>query len=189
MAKDNSERHERIIKALISKIEADNGHESEAARRVLQNLCKKHNLDIDEVMNAKTKRTQREYSYKSINQDILHQIMLRYGGNDSVFINKRFKILITDLTDSEHLEVTHAIDVLVPMYKKELKRIQTLALNAFVQKHDLFFKGETEDSGKQIGDGKKESLEEYEARMRRQIQIAQMAEAMDDAPIHKRLTS
>jgi len=187
MAK-NDERHERIIKALINKIEANLGHESDAAQRVLENLCKKHNIDIDEVMNQKTKRTQREYSYKSINQDILHQIMLRYGGNDKVLINKRFKILITDLTDSEHLEVTHAIDVLVPLYKKELKKIQQIAINAFVQKHDLFFKGETDESDLRIGKEKEKSAAEQREEMRRQIQIGQMAEGMQDAEILKRLS-
>jgi len=179
------ERHERIIAVLLRKIATADPAEVANARRTLEKLCKKYDLEIDDVLNSTEKRTQREYEYKRA-RIIVGQILYRYGGNPDIYVNTRAGFLIVDLTDAEHLEVSHAIDVLVPLYRKELRKIQDVALAAFIKKHDLYYKGDREDA-ERIGEETPKTIAEQRAELARAMQIASLAETMDDAEINKRL--
>lgn len=180
------ERHERIITVLLRKIEESNGAEAENARKALERICKKYDLNIEDVLSNQDKRTQREYEYKRA-KAVIAQIILRYGGNDDIYINRRAGIYIVDLTDAEHLEVSHAIDVLIPMYRKEMAKIQDVAMQAFVKKHDLYYKGERDREPERIGEEKPKSYEEQRAQLAKAMQIQSLAETMEDVEIHKRL--
>lgn len=181
-------RHERIISVLLRKIEAGDANEIENARTTLKKLCKKYDLDYQTVLTRGEERTEREYKYSDA-KTVIVQIVLRYGGNDNVYHNKYRKVIIVDLTDAEHLEVMHAIDILVPLYRKEMRKIKDVAMHAFVNKHDLFYKGEVERPEELPGETKPLSYEEERERLARAMQINAMVETMEDATIHKRLTS
>ena len=181
-----TERHERIIAVLLRKIDEGNGAEAANARVTLAKLCKKYNLELEDVLRKTEVRIAREYPFSRA-KDVVAQIILRYGYSKEIYYNNTRKYYFVDLTDAEHLEVTHALDILLPLYIKEVKKIRSIAMRAFLSKHDLYFKGEGEAPTARIGTEKEKTREEIERQRAELRQVAALAETMEEAQILKRL--
>lgn len=178
------QKHERVIAALVGKVKENNGGESANALKTLKKLCTKYELDIDEVLTGK-KLERRLYKVSRANQLIVAQIMLRYANTREIYHTRDGKYLATELDEATHLEVTHALDVLIPLFQKELRKVKEATLHAFVHKHDLFWKGERTE---RIGEEKKKTQKEIEEERERDRIAASLVGNMEDATIYKRLT-
>lgn len=178
------EKHERIIAALVGKIKEGNGGEASNARITLKKLCVKYDLDFDEVLTGKKIET-RWYKITAMTEGVVAQVIMRYGSTREIFTTRGGKLLATDLDEAAHLEVTHALDILVPLYKKEMRKVKEAVLHAFVAKHDLYFKGEYVQ---QIGEEKKKTPQQIKEERERSRRAIALAQGMEDATIYKRLT-
>lgn len=178
------EKHERIIAVLVLKVKANNGGESANALHTLKKLCAKYELDLDEVLTGK-KVERRLYKISRATQLIVAQAILRYGESREIYTTRGNKYLSVELDEAKHLEVTHALDILLPLFHKEMKKVKEAALHAFVAKHDLFWKGERPE---QIGEEKKKTPEQIKEERERERTAIALAQGMEDATIYKRLT-
>jgi len=178
------EKHERIIATLVLKVHANNGGESANALHTLKKLCAKYDLDIDEVLTGK-KLEVRYYKISRANQGIVAQTIMRYGNTREIYNTRGGKHLAVELDESAHLEVTHALDILLPLFNKEMKKVREAAVHAFVYKHDLFWKGERTE---EIGEEKKKTKKEIEEERERSRRAVALIGGMEDAAIYKRLT-
>lgn len=177
------EKYETIIAALVLKVK-EGGNEGENAKRALQKLCTKYQLDIDDILNETEKKEDRWYPITNVTKVIVAQIIRRYGGTTDIYNTRGKQHFVAEETTAEHLEICNAIDVLVPLYKKERKKALSLIEEAFVYKHDLFWKG---PRPKQIGEEPELTVDERVERMQRAAAISGLTRTMEDAVIQKRL--
>ncbi len=174
------EKYEKVIPALVLKIK-EGGNEGANAEKALRKLCTKYKLEYDDVVNGGEKKEDRFYKITSFSKPIVVQIILRYGNCKDIYNSRSKKYLIAEVSLSDHIEVENAISILIPLYRKELKKARELVIEAFCYKHDLYWKGPKPE---QIGE---ESLTDKLEQLKRATQVMSVAEGMEDAVITKRL--
>ncbi len=175
------DKYEKVIPALVLKIK-EGGNEGKNAETTLRKLCVKYKLEYDDVVNGGEKKEDRYYRVTAFSKPIVVQIILRYGNSCEIYRSKSKKYLIAEVSLTDHIEVENAISILVPLYRKELKKARELVLEAFCYKHDLYWKGPQPE---RIGE---QSLTDKLEQMKRAVQIQNVAEGMEDAVISKRLS-
>lgn len=179
---------EDLIGALVLKAK-EGGAESENARRALQRLCDRHNLDFDEVMEGADAVEEHMVEYKRGHYTIMAQIVLRYGTTEKyqdVMVNKRARAMFFKGTKQQYIEVLNAYEILAPLFNKEKKKIMDVFEESFVHKHKLYRQYSVP---KQIGDEPEKSFAEKMEEMKRGALIGQMTGSMEDAEINPRLQS
>ena len=109
-------KHERVITALVLKVKEANGGEADNALATLKKMCKKYELDLDEVLNGEAKKTDRVFEIKLKEHDIAVQVILRYGETREVYGSRGSRTaMIVALDEAHYLEVKHALEVLLPV--------------------------------------------------------------------------
>ena len=167
---------------MVLKVKEANGGEADNALATLKKMCNKYELDLDEVLNGEAKKTDRIFEVRLKERQIAIQVILRYGGTREIYGSRGSRnVVIVALDEAHYLEVKHALEVLLPVWKKELEKVIDAAKSGFCYKHDLYYKGTDEAEGKKL------TPAEEREQQRRAIRGARLAEDMDDAEVLKRL--
>lgn len=160
------------------------GGEKDAAVRILKKLCIKHKLDFDEMMSENEAQADCWFPYKRGYTGVIRQILWRYAAADSDAKIYRQGQPPTSYkmrtTKQRYVETLNALDVLLPLYRKERKKAQKAFFYGFLEKHWLFSEIKTDADKKQ----RRVSKEERMARQAGSV----LAGNMEDAEIRKRLT-
>lgn len=181
MEKENDTQYKRLGK-IVALAKRGVGGEREMALKMVRSICKRYDLDFDEVM---TDVRLADYCLvlKTRNHFSLGiQTVARYGIYDEEHLHigqsRDKKHLYFTTTQEKYVETVNAYEVLSRLYEKERKKIEAAFKIGFYQKHDLFLpfkmKKDTKD---------KPTAKEMEAYMRG----AKLAEDMENATIHKQL--
>jgi hypothetical protein len=155
------------------------GNEKDIAIRKVRALCKKHNLDFDEVMGEGEQLKEYLFYWKQKKyEQIVSQIVSVYAltKDEPVFENRLRKVLFVKTTQTKYIETLNAIDVLTKLYDKEKRKAKQAFHYGFLEKHNLWNPFPRE--GKQ-----KFTKAELEARRAGSA----LADIMEDANIRKRL--
>lgn len=164
------------------------GGEKQNAIRIVKALCKKHNLDFDDVMeNISIKEFSIVYRTKE-ELDLITFCFYRYGMlkyEDSIKYNQYSKKAIFNTTLDKYIEVLNAFVVLRVLYKKEKKKAEMAVMEAFRIKHYLYY--EPTDKEKKKLDKERENQKIDEEALAINEMARGMSRGMQDAEIHKQL--
>lgn len=168
------------------------GGEKQNALRIVKQLCKKFNLDFDDVMeNIQIKEFRMKYrtleEKEVANYCIYRYAMLSY--EDGTWYNSYSKEVIFKTTYDKYIETLNAYSVLKNLYKKEKERATKAIILAFRQKHELYYMP-TESEWKKIkkeNKGKKKTPEQIAEDEALERMATHMAYGMENAEIHKQL--
>lgn len=174
----NAERMGKIVEIAKHGI----GGEKTNALDIIRRLCKKHNLNFDDVMSAGA--TEYEYTlyYKTKEEkSLLVQVIIKFayggdGSSHSIFENNYRKVVIFKATQEQYFECLNAWEVLLRLYKKEKRKIANAVFYGFLSAHELYSNGKP-------GEEVKLSKAEEDARRTG----AMLSHGMEEANINKRL--
>lgn len=173
--------------ALVSMARKGTGNEQQIAIRKVKALCKKHELDFDEVMGQGEQVYEYSIKYRSKGEeDVLSQTAWRYAvikESDGIYKNKYRKVIIFRTTKSRYVETLNAWEVLKRAYSKEKKRSEEALLYGFIEKHGLYYNPTLEEARK------REDHVETQEEMTARLMGSRMAGYMDDVDILKRISS
>lgn len=179
MAEDKEK--ERLGK-LIALAKRGEGGEKDTALRMVRALCKKLDLNFDDVMAEE--ESKREFYLEFARKDfrLAQQIVVRYafdGDGTADFAPSRSHTRLYFTTTLErYIETAHALEVLTKQYRKEQKRMRDALWHAFLSKHDLY-------ATKTVRGDKPPELSDDEMRARRMG--GALADSLEDAHIRKTL--
>lgn len=115
------------------------GGEKESALRLVKRICKKHDLDFEEVMNASEDIREYVYYYKTKTElKIVGQIIFKILDSQEIGQNKFRKALFFNCTPQQSVEIFSAIPIYLRAFQAEKKRIIEQLPSAFVIKHELW---------------------------------------------------
>lgn len=124
------------------------GGEKKAALSLVKRLCKKHNLDFDQVMSDDVEIKEYSYNFKTKEeQRIAGQVIFKILDIETIQQNAYNKALYYKATQQQHVEILSAIPIYLAAYKKEKKRIIRDLPGAFIIKHKLWNKTTTPKRG------------------------------------------
>ncbi|KPJ76023.1 MAG: hypothetical protein AMJ54_13230 [Deltaproteobacteria bacterium SG8_13] len=125
------------VKALA---EAGSAGEREAARAMLNRLISKHGLEKAGFIEEP--KQQYDFSYENkFEKRLLIQIYAKVTKQSTIRYkapNKRSKRILVDLTEDQHTEMKKLYSVYRKAFKKELERVASGLIDAFIHKHDLW---------------------------------------------------
>jgi hypothetical protein len=125
------------VKALA---EAGSPGEREAARAMLNRLIAKHGLEKEGFIEEPKKRYDFSYENK-FERRLLIQIYAKVTKQSTIRYttpHKRSKRILVDLTEDQHVEMKRLYSVYRKAFKKELERVASGLIDAFIHKHDLW---------------------------------------------------
>lgn len=175
--------YDRIIDKVIKLKElVDRGLDGEAsnAKRVLENLCKIHNINIEDLFKEEKKRYVFKIKYNNkFDKQLLFQCYAKVTNNKKIsyFTNKlRPNVIEFDLTRIEYIDLKGMFE----FYRKEWSRIMKSSLNdlfdAFISKNEIFYNQEDNEH-------KTLTLEDWE----RISRIQNLMSTMEVSSYHKQL--
>lgn len=176
-----NEKIKATIDKLIAHVLRNDGNERENAERVLRNLCKKHDINYDDLFLKAGKKE--EYVVKVNDKGerrIFMQVLYAYGEVEDISHYRYAKIkneVIFEATRHKYLEAMGVFEILQRAYRKEKKEISKTLAEAFIHKYRLYSKSKPDDEKREWTD---EEMEAYKKALR-------MAGAIDDVQITKQL--
>ena len=173
---------ESKVQKLVALVIRGSGGERENAERFLRELCKKHEIEYDDLFNISQEAVM---YWTRVSDDkerkVFRQVLARYGGIRETWRNKRDEIATGyKTTPTMQLEIMGIWAVLRRQYRVERKRINNAMVQGFIQKHGLYRKKEDEDED---GDSRKPTEKE----LREYWDGVKMASDMGDVEIRKQL--
>lgn len=166
------------------------GGEKATAIRLVKALCKKHGLNFTEVMADSDVEALVEYTVKYRTDEehsIMVQIFCSYAqmnAKHNAKYNAYRRVMIFNTTKQRYIEFLNAVDVLLPLWRKEKKIMQEAVRFGFYDRHDLYYHP-TDKERKTYFKNKKQDKDEEKARMAGRS----LASYMDEAIIRKQLGS
>lgn len=175
--------YDRIIDKLIKLKElVDRGLDGEAsnAKRVLENLCKTHNITIDDLFKEEKKRYVFKVKYNNkFDKQLLFQCYAKVTNNKEISYftsESRPNIIKFDLTHIEYIDLKGMFE----FYRKEWSKIMKSSLNdlfdAFISKNEISH-NQKDDEHKTL------TLEDWE----RISRIQNLMSTMEVSSYHKQL--
>lgn len=151
-AKNNNLR-ERIRK--IAALAKDGvGGEADNARRLLEDLCKRYGVSIDEILDTETKKTYRfsigrEKIYKQL---FAHCASFVTGKSEiRIWRIKRTGVLEIELTGYQYAELSSLFEWHKSNLKRDIKRVLETVAESYIYKHNLFAaKGDDNNEAKPL---------------------------------------
>lgn len=175
--------YDRIIDKIIKLKElVDRGLDGEAsnAKRVLENLCKLHNVNIEDLFKEEKKRYVFKIKYNNkFDKQLLFQCYAKVTNNKKIsyFTSKsRPNIIEFDLTRIEYIDLKGMFE----FYRKEWSKIMKSSLNdlfdAFISKNEI-------SHNQEYNEHKTLTLEDWE----RISRIQNLMSTMEVSSYHKQL--
>lgn len=121
------------------------GGERDNAERLVRKLCLKHGLSFNEVMNSEEQIEEFEIECKVKHERLLIQTICRFAlmtAKDDIKGSPQFrgKLRIYFRTTKErYIETWHAFAILSRDYDREIKKMMSLAEDAFIVANDLYY--------------------------------------------------
>jgi hypothetical protein len=138
MSDYNKDRLGKIV-ALAKRGE---GGEKTSAIEIVKKICAQHGLDFDVVMGADDVTSEYLIPWNTKEESrVIAQIICRYGQDGmggQLAGNDARKVFFVEMTKEKYVETMNAIDVLVPLYRKELKKMREVYFHGFLAKHQLY---------------------------------------------------
>lgn len=173
--------YDRIIDKVIKLKElVDRGLDGEAsnAKRVLENLCKLHNVNIEDLFKEEKKRYVFKIKYNNkFDKQLLFQCYAKVTNNKKIFyFTSKSNIIEFDLTRIEYIDLKGMFE----FYRKEWSKIMKSSLNdlfdAFISKNEISHNQEDNEH-------KTLTLEDWE----RISRIQNLMSTMEVSSYHKQL--
>ena len=158
---------------------ADRGYRGEAiaAKRMLEQLLKKHNLTIDDIEDSRRIHCKFKYNGR-LSKKLLIQIIASVCERDvDIFRHKSVRnALFVELSQIEKLDAEERLEFHKSLFNRELKKSESAFFRAYIHKHSLFSACPSDGSDS----GEKLSKEELEA-------ILGAMSNLEDVSFHKSL--
>lgn len=162
------------------------GGEKENAIRIVKAMCIKYHLEYDDLMSDQEKIYEYTLYFKTKEEEKLAcQIIIKFayeGKKGSISGNSMRKVLFFNTTKELYLETMNAWAVLSRLLQQEKRKVAKGVYFGFLEKHDLYYNPTDEERKKKSKDPSKSEMEA------RRMGSA-LSEHMDDAEIHKTLSS
>lgn len=188
MTKTTDNYNEERLGKIIQLAKHGIGGEKANAIKKVKELCRKYDLDFNEMMDDEEKLLEYSLKYKlKEEQNVLAQVILRYAHWDDIKVSTSRKLLYFYATKETYIETLNAWETLLKLWRKEKKKILLGFMHGFLDKHNLYYQYTEEErkKNKEIANVKKETEAERKARMLG----SRIADSLEDADIMKRLTS
>ena len=156
------------------------GGERENATRAVKRMCEKYGLDFEEVMSDDEKLDDYEFKYTD-NKLLVHAIIIAHGmvKRVPVYVHRYRKTLMVSTTKTKYIECLNALEVLIPAYRKEKRKVNKALWYGFLGKHNLWCPFPSEEDEPE----RKMTEEEVKARLAGQG----LQDHMEDVEVRKRL--
>jgi hypothetical protein len=167
------------VQKLVALVIRGVGGEKDNAERFLRSLCKKHEIEYDDLFREKEKKI-RYYARVADHRErkVFKQVLARYAGIKEIWGSRKDHTAIGyETTPTLYLEVMGIWEVLKRQYRIERKKMNEGLVNGFIQKHELFRKKEEDE----------ESRRPTEAEIRAYWAGVRAAGGMDDVELRKQL--
>lgn len=178
---DDDRKKERLGK-LIALAKRGVGGEKQTALRMVRSLCKKLDLNFDDVMGEEESKREFHLDFARNDFRLALHVIIRYAfdgdGTADVAPSISHTRLYFTTTMERYIETAHALEVLSRQYRKEQKRMRSALWHAFLSKHELY-------ATKTVRDDKPPKMSEEEMRARRMG--GALANSLEDAEIRKTL--
>lgn len=174
---------EDLIGALVLKAKEGDPGEKENALSALKRLCKKYDMDLDEVLKGGEKVDHYYMEYKRGQEKLALQIVARYALTEehhNTWHNPYHKnVVIFECTKQRYIETINAYEILSKLYIKERRKVMDAFMYGFLDKHDLYPQF-------QLGEKRRlDQIDDEELKARRRGSM--MADDMEDADINPRV--
>lgn len=160
------------------------GEEGEAkkAKAILEKHLAGYGMTLEDILQEDTCFYELKYSNRT--ELMLLNQMLRHSLSEEEYkearINKKSKIVFVDLTNIRYVEISDQWKFYRSLFRKELDKVESEFLSAFVYKHDLYAdKDKDNDEDEHSKDVDLETV----------LRILRMAGDMDDITYRKKLES
>lgn len=154
--------------------------ERENAMRMVQIICEREGLNVDDVMTSTDIDTHvlEMRPRSNLEQELLAQICWAFAIPDDpggLRYHSRAKAFIYKTTRARHIETINAATILLRQFRKERKKVERDVLAAFVNKHHIF------------GNDSQTATVKTAVDVERMQRIMGMASNMDDVQIRKQI--
>lgn len=132
------------IKSRLKKIQslAENGYKGEAAaaRRLLDEMCKKYGLTIEDLLDQdKVERRMFNIGRNKVYLNLFAQCYAKVTGNKGVsYCKESSSVISLEVTAYQYAEILNLFDWHKANLKKDLDNAQDLCFEAYIQKHGLY---------------------------------------------------
>lgn len=162
------------------------GGEKATAIKMVKNLCKKHGLDFEAVMNDENVSEYEIEVSNAVDRDILRYVIYKYALLNMNDGPTGWRTIQFKTTKERYIEVLNAYPIYRRLFKQEKKKVIASLAQAFRIKHQLFYEP-TPEEYKKIEKMRKEDGEPTPEELEEQRMALAMAGQMKDANIHKSL--
>lgn len=167
------------------------GGEKENALRLVKKICEENGLDFNAVMSDDEEEKERVIPYRNeTEKSLICQIIGRYGSRSidhQVWTTNVTKTVHFKATKEMFVETLNAVSVLLPLYKKELAKLQQAMFMGFLDKHDLYYKPRLDEMEAYMNRVNKQRSEATDADKKSARLGAKLAEDMETAHIRKQI--
>lgn len=165
------------LKKVLGLVQRGIGGEKETAQKLLVKILEENNLTLQDL----TGEERKQRTFKGINsqqeEDLYAYIIKHVAVTDSIYVNKKFKYIYCDLTESEYIEAKILIDWHLKNFKHEqkqmkkrhaeekkalenkIKKEKALLARAYSVQNELFTKHENDENEVDEPDLTEEALE------------------------------
>lgn len=146
------------IKALY--LGATTEHEKIAAYKKLELMCKKHNLQIEDVLSTDEKRFNRQIRYYSDEErKLIVQIAVMFGLDVTTYVKFSKHMILVQVTLSEWIEFSDYYEFYLTKMRKEFLMFRKAFFAAFASKNNLFPPNAEDDSDDEPKEPKKRDFD------------------------------
>ena len=157
----NNEKVIDKIKKLQALVEGGVEGEVLAAKRALDALCEKYNIDIEDLFTEKKEWREFKLPYNDkAARKLLFQLYCYVTDETKISYkkNRYGNVILFELTTREFIDLNNMLEFYLKEWKKELKQHCNDLFSAFINKNNLFANSIPDDNNKE----KKITPEEFE---------------------------
>lgn len=117
------------------------GGEKSNAIRILRAICKKNDIDFEDVMSEGGVKKEYEIKYANVTESqIIIQIIHKFSGDwdMDIYYLKHGKSVSFETTPEKYAEILVAVEVLTKLFRQEKKKVKDALFYGFIGKHDLW---------------------------------------------------
>lgn len=162
------------------------GGEKTAALRMVKAMCREHDLDFDEVMQADERMYEYAFKYRTSDEhQLAKQIAFKYAtcaAQPQVWNRTYYKEIIVKCTAAQYIETAYAMGIYLREYRKQKKLVISDLAGAFTIKNHIYPDWPDDDDD----DGRPELTDEQRAAAWRR---AKLVDTLDHVKITKAIES
>lgn len=177
------ENYESIKEKLLKmQALAEKGYqgEADAAKRMIEILCRKHGVSIEDILSEQVKTQRFEFEigkgkiYKTLFTHCYGKVTNK---REMSYYRRSLSKIALDLTPMQYAELSNLFEWHKANFKKDLEQTIDMMVDAYINKHDLFSSDNSGDTDKELPP---EDIKKIKA-------MFAMMEQLSDNTYHKQL--